>query len=186
MLRSCLLQTDDFSSIQKAYKNLSLMRQALVQPVTLTDEQYIAQWQKITWQGKPFAEDAIKYFTVREECVRSKSEVLIADALLRHGVAYRYEYPLKLRCGKQTGHRGTEITVYPDFLCLNVRTREEFFWEHFGMMDDADYAGKATAKMNLYAENGVFPGRNLIITMETQNEPLNTRTVEKLIKEFLI
>ena len=30
-----------------------------------------------------------------------------------------------------------------DFICLNLRTRQEFIWEHFGMMNDAEYASSA-------------------------------------------
>ena len=99
---------------------------------------------------------------------------------------YRYEFPLKLRGSRSAGNKVVEHTFYPDFLCLNLRTREEFYWEHFGMMDDEEYANNAAGKINLYAENGLYPGRKLILTMETQREPLNTRTVDKLIKEFLL
>ncbi|MFQ6929598.1 MAG: hypothetical protein ACLRR3_00115 [Eubacterium sp.] len=30
-------------------------------------------------------------------------------------------------------------TVKPDFTVLNKRTRHEYVWEHFGMMDDSIY-----------------------------------------------
>ena len=53
-------------------------------------------------------------------------------------------------------------------------------------MDDEEYSNNAAGKLNLYVENGIYPGRKLIITMETQNEPLNTKTVDKIIKEFLL
>ena len=96
------------------------------------------------------------------------------------GAAFRYEYPLKLRRPS-----GDIVTFYPDFLCLNVINRSEFYWEHFGRMDDTDYSNNAAGKLRLYTENGIIAGRNLIITMETQNEPLTTRLVEKIIKELL-
>jgi hypothetical protein len=54
------------------------------------------------------------------------------------------------------------------------------------MMDNEEYSSNAVGKLNLYSENGILPGRNLIITMEAQNEPLNTKAVDKLIKEFLL
>ena len=186
LLKNCLHQTENFSEIENYYRGLCLSRQQLITPVTLTDEQYREQWQKITWERKPIAEDAVKYFTANEECVRSKSEVIIADSLLRHGVPYRYEYPLKLKAGRGICDRSSELTFYPDFLCLNLRTRKEFIWEHFGIMDNEEYSSNAVGKLNLYSENGILPGRNLIITMEAQNEPLNTKAVDKLIKEFLL
>ena len=178
-LQNYLRGTRTGTSIQKLYTSLCPSRRALIQPVTLPDEQFAAQWQNVQYQGLPFESDVPVYTTARDERVRSKSEVIIADALLRHGIPYRYEFPLKLNKGRQT------LTFYPDFLCLNIRTRQEFLWEHFGMMDDSAYAQKATAKLRLYEENGILPGRNLLLTMETQTEPLSTRAVEKIISEFL-
>ena len=52
-------------------------------------------------------------------------------------------------------------------------------------MDDPDYAKNAASKLRLYAENNIFPGRNLILTMETQTIPLSTRAIERIITEFL-
>ena len=52
-------------------------------------------------------------------------------------------------------------------------------------MDDEEYAKRAIEKLSLYSANGYFPGKNLIITMETQNEPLTTRLVERIIKDLL-
>ena len=188
LLEAYLRHTSCLSAIQKLYEKLCPARQTLIQPVTLTNEQYAAKWRQVDWQGKPFAEDAQKFFTANDDCVRSKSEVLIADALLRHGVPYRYEFPLKLRHRKESRMAGdsSTIVVHPDFMCLNVRTRQEFYWEHFGIMDDESYADNAVGKLNLFAENNIFPGRNLIMTMETRENQLNTRAVEKMIKEYLL
>ncbi len=77
------------------------------------------------------------------------------------------------------------VTLHPDFLCLNVKSRSEFYWEHFGLMDNPDYSNNAAGKLRLYTENGIIAGRNLIITMETQSEPLTTRLVERIIKDLL-
>ena len=168
------------TKLSALYANLCQARQHLVTPLTLTASQYTAQWQSITWQGRPFTEETAIYTTARNERVRSKSEVLIADALARHNIPYRYEYPLQLR-----RNSGDLVTFHPDFLCLNVRTRSEFYWEHFGRMDDPEYSNNAAGKLRLYTENGLLPGRNLILTMETQTGPLSTRTVEQLIESYL-
>lgn len=164
------------SKIAQLYSKLNKTRQSLITPVTLTDAQYIEEWQSITWQGLPFSEDSSDYTTARGERVRSKSEVIIADTLNRLHVPYRYEYPLKLKSGQ---------TFYPDFLCLNVRTRREYIWEHFGMMDDSDYLKKALWKLQLYNDNDYFPGINLIITMESLGSPIKTRQFEQIIKTYL-
>jgi len=165
------------SKIAQLYSKLNHTRQSLITPVTLTDAQYIEEWQNISWQGRPFSEETSDYTTARGERVRSKSEVIIADTLKRLNVPYRYEYPLKLKGGQ---------TFYPDFLCLNVRTRHELIWEHFGMMDDADYLKKALWKLQLYNDNDYFLGFNLIITMESLRSPIKNRQFEQIIKKILL
>ena len=165
------------SAIDLLYSKLNHTRQRLITPVTLTDAQYIEEWQNISCQGRPFSGETSDYTTARGESVRSKSEVIIADTLNRLNVPYRYEYPLKLKGGQ---------TFYPDFLCLNVRTRHELIWEHFGMMDDADYLKKALWKLQLYNDNDYFLGFNLIITMESLRSPVKTRQFEQIIKNFLL
>ena len=173
-------------AVEALYEGLCKTRQVLIEPVTLSDEQYAERWKKKVMpsagEGMPFTEDSQKYYTANGERVRSKSEVIIADALLRNGVPYCYEVPLKL---KRRGEAGS-VTFHPDFLCLNVRTRKEFYWEHFGKMGNEDYKENTVGKLNMYVENGFFPGRNLIFTMESGVESLDTRIVEKMIKEFLL
>ena len=187
-LQNYLKQTDEGHAISELYNSLCTARRDLITPVTLTDEQYAAKWQKVSWAGRPFSPDSPPLYTARGERVRSKSEVIITDTLFRHGIPYRYEFPLTLNrsnCDAPRSNSGSSVTLYPDFLCLNTRTRQEFYWEHFGLMDDPEYSKNAAGKLRLYTENGILPGRNLIITMETQTEPLSTRALEKLIDEFL-
>ena len=184
-------------------------RRLLITPVTLTDSQYAAQWQAVPWKGLPFAPDSPDYTTARGERVSSKSEVIIADTLARHGIPYRYEYPLELNY-RRNGRGGTSRsdlkdtpthgadtvnsetsyrpgrTVHPDFLCLNVRTRAEFYWEHFGLMDEPDYLERTLAKIKDYAESDILPGKNFLFTMESVVCHLSTIQVENLINEFLI
>ncbi len=185
-LENYLRYTEGGRAVESLYEGFCKTRQNLIEPVTLSDEEYAERWKKKVLQsagtGIPFADDLQKYYTANGESVRSKSEVIIADALLRNGVPYCYEVSLKLKRGDGAGN----ITFHPDFLCLNLHTRGEFYWEHFGKMDDEDYKNNTVGKLNVYAENGFFPGRNLIMTMETGTEPLDTRVVEKMIKEFLL
>ena len=171
-----LLKNSD-TKIIELYTKLCKARQRLITPVTLTDEQYIEKWQKVQWQGRPFAAESPVFTTTRGERVRSKSEVIIADTFSRCHIPYRYEFPLELK---------NQRRFYPDFLCLNVRTRKEYLWEHLGMMDDPEYAEKAVSKLKVFSENNIHTGLNLIITMETQKCPLSPGQVERLIKEFLL
>ena len=181
-LQNYLNQTGGGRAISELYDSLCPARRALITPVTLTDEQYAANWQEVSWAGRPFSPDTPLLLTARGERVRSKSEVIIADTLFRHKIPYRYEYPLQVH---RTSGSGDTITLHPDFLCLNTRTRTELYWEHFGLMDDPTYSKNTAGKLRLYIENGILPGRNLIITMETKTEPPTAQVLEKLIAEFL-
>ena len=187
-LQNYLKQTGGGRAITELYDSLCPARRALITPVTLTDDQYAANWQEVSWTGRPFSPDSPLLLTARGERVRSKSEVIIADTLFHHNIPYRYEFPLTLKrtdVDRSADAYGSTVTLHPDFLCLNTRTRAEFIWEHFGLMDDPAYSKNAAGKLRLYTENRILPGRNLIITMETQTEPLSTRTIDQTIEAFL-
>jgi exodeoxyribonuclease V alpha subunit len=85
--------------------------------------------------------------------VRSKSEVIIANMLFEREIPFKYEVPLYAPDG----------TFYlPDF---SVMWRgEEWYWEHFGMMDDESYRHHNETKKKWYTKN--FPDR-LIATYES-------------------
>lgn len=188
-LQNYMKQTSNGRAIPELYDSLCPARRSLITPAILTNEQYAARWLDVSWTGRPFASDAPYICTARGERVRSKSEVIIADTLFRHNIPYRYEFPITLKRSNSADIRrdfGRSITLYPDFLCLNTRTRTEFYWEHFGLMDSTEYSNNAAGKLRLYTENGLLPGRNLIITMETQTEPPSIKALEKLIEEFLL
>ena len=167
------------------YKKLASTRCEIVTPLTLDDQDYAAAWLKVEYRHKKFADDVPQLFTDNNEQVRSKSEVIIANALKAAGVPYRYEFPLLLDRNPEVEVDTDFCHLHPDFYCLNLRTRQEFAWEHFGMMDDPEYAVRASEKLGLYAENGFFPGKNLIITMETSAKPLSSKLLKSLIQTYL-
>ena len=192
------------------YQKLASTRRQVVTPLTLDDEAYAAAWLKVEYRHKKIPEDAPQLFSDNNEQVRSKSEVIIANVLKAAGVPYRYEFPLLVDRNAADNYKASDnmdnahvtataksgtktpdfydqdiFQLHPDFYCLNLRTRQEFAWEHFGMMDDPDYAARATEKLELYAENGFFPGKNLIITMETSAKPLSSKLLKSVIKSYL-
>ena len=164
------------TSPEKTIQTFKQEKQSLICPLILTDSQFACEWQAQEYKGKPFAGETPGIFTVKGERVRSKSEKIIADALERRGIPYKYEAPLILQDG---------AAVYPDFSVLNVRRRKEYIWEHLGMMDNEEYARSAVAKLNSYINSGIFPGERLIITMESQKTPLGTKTIEMMIERYL-
>lgn len=163
------------NELYEAYTQLHPGRRALVTPIREPDEEFIATWQHLPYTGKPFEINAPEFFTSTGVRVRSKSEVIIAEALYRAGIPFRYEYPISVK-----GWR----TLYPDFTCLNTTSREEIIWEHFGLMGDPDYTENAIQKISHYAASGYILGKNLIVTFESGNTPLSVKQVQAYIKAF--
>lgn len=161
------------------YAALSPNRKSLVEPVTLTDQAYADRWQSFSYPKKEVVSNT-EYFTAKGERVRSKSEILIADALFRAGVPYHYEIPVSLKTKKSTN-----ITLHPDFFCLNKRTRKEYFWEHFGMLSNSEYLEQTAEKISLYSQNNIVPGTNLLFTLETDAQPITSKAIDDIIRNYL-
>ena len=166
--------------LRDLFQNLHEARKLLVSPLVDDDETYVAKWLDRQYSPGTFAEDAPHLYTSSGIRVRSKSEIIIADTYSRLKIPSLYENPIKLR------NDGRFITVRPDFTLLNVRTREQFLHEHFGMIDNPQYADQFIRKIELYEKNGIFPGKNLLVTWESSTHPLNAMQVELLANEYLI
>lgn len=164
------------NNVQSILSTINEDRIDYIEPVTLSDRLFSSRWASVTYRGKVFEPETPEYYTANGERVRSKSEVMIADCLKHSGVLYRYEYPMNLET----------FTVYPDFYCLNLRTRKEFVWEHFGMMDSRDYAEKAIRKIKAYQKMGIVLGKNLIVTMESKENPISSKFITGVIEEYLV
>ncbi|MBR5229134.1 MAG: hypothetical protein IKV96_04795 [Firmicutes bacterium] len=171
--------------VEKVYETLHPERQKMVIPVVEIDEQFVARWEAEEYQGKPFYDGMPELFTAKGERVRSKSEIIIADTLAKAGIPYRYEYPIEINeSGVKAGWQITK-DYHPDFTVLNLHSRKEMYWEHFGMMDDPEYMERTLKKLHIYEQNGIFIGRNLIATFESRQSPINSQKVMTLINEYL-
>lgn len=163
--------------IDEIFLSLHDFRKSLIQPVKLLEEDYVKRWTSVEYPLKSFEENAPEFFTAKGERVRSKSEIIIADALSRFEIPYRYEYPV---------HIPGIGTVHPDFICLNVKQRKEYIWEHNGMMSDSEYADYAVNKFEKYAFAGFNSGENLILSFESDSRPISSRLIEYLIRKYLL
>lgn len=163
-------------SLESIYEELCPERQSMVKPLEITDAQYEQLWKMKPYTPNGFYADDASFYTGNGERVRSKSEVLIADILSRAGLPYKYECPLILG----------NVTVYPDFTILDVKRRREIFLEHFGRMDDPEYALKFVRKVSLYESNGFFAGERLLMTFEAAKAPLDIPAVHRLIEHTFL
>lgn len=167
---------DTITELTHIYDKTSAGRKMLITPFLMSDKEYVQWWLENSQKTGTLQAPVTAIYTENGECVRSKSEKIIADKLFLEHIPYVYECSLYMQgYGK----------IYPDFKVLNTRTRETYVWEHLGMMDDSEYVDKALRKIEVYEQNGYLPGRNLILTHETRERPLNSKIVKKMISTFL-
>ena len=144
----------------------------LIYPRLLALPDDLGKWANEEYEQNTEYTEFLKYPTVRGERVRSKSESQISYVLAKNHIPYRYECALPLN----------GIKFYPDFTIMRPFDRQIIIWEHFGLLDKPSYIDNATSKLNIYIKNGWIPGKNLIITTETEQFPLDIRQVEELVK----
>lgn len=134
------------------------------------------EWASSPFESNPRNPDNLIHKTDTGIYVRSKSEAMIVHFLYINKIPFRYE--CKLVLGK--------IVLYPDFTIRHPVTGEIFYWEHFGLMDDPSYCKKTSAKIQTYSMHGIIPSINLITTYETQNHPLTTDAIIKILEEYFL
>ncbi|MBQ7247057.1 MAG: hypothetical protein IJS22_03080 [Lachnospiraceae bacterium] len=172
-LISVLGKTDIFS----IYDKMPPGKKELISPYIESTDEYVKKWLSEPYQRKGFNDGDPEYYNAVGERMRSKSECMISDLLRELGIPYKYEYPVKLR-----GYG----TVYVDFLLLNTTTRDEFYYEHFGMVDDPKYAKTMFDRLGAFISSGIIPGKKLIFSFERSDSPVDLRQVKKILTGFCL
>ncbi len=115
--------------------------------------------------------------------LRSKSEVIIDDALAAHGVVAGYEIPFHSIDGKE--HR------LPDFTIDDQAMGRVILWEHCGMLADEGYRSRWESKLQWYRANGVLPleegggeRATLVVTQDDERGGIDGRHIDDLIREL--
>jgi hypothetical protein len=98
-------------------------------------------------KGSVFLQEGLIHRTSKGLAVRSKSEVIIAEALTHAGVSFEYEKALVLG----------GATRYPDFTIEDEISGKTFYWEHLGLLHRDDYRRSWERKLAWYRQNGVTP-----------------------------
>jgi hypothetical protein len=135
----------------------------------------------VIFNGRIFEEYLI-HRTAREEMVRSKSEVIIADHLSNKSIEYHYELPLTI----------DGVTKYPDFTIEDMESGFTYYWEHCGMLHVPSYRRRWEEKLAWYKSHKILPreeggGENgtLIITRDEANGSIDSAKITKLIADVL-
>ena len=126
-----------------------------------------------------FLEANLIHRTSNGKLVRSKSEVIVANALAAAGVSFEYEKQF-------TGHDNT--VRLPDFTIEDAATGETFIWEHLGMLTDERYARAWEKKRQWYADSGVEEGggdvATLIVTQDDERGGIDSSEVKAKVSEI--
>lgn len=160
------------------YPDLHPERQKIVIPAELPTDEFVREWEGVTWEPKGFrADDESEYYNKKGVRMKSKEETILSNYFIDREIPQRYEYPIYLKgMGK----------VYPDFMLLNKRTRKEYYWEHLGLMDERWYSQKAIRKLIAYQRSGIYIGEQLLLTFETSTYRPGLYDINQLIDHYLI
>ena len=113
--------------------------------------------------------------------LRSKSEVIIYETLLKYDLEPAYEYELKM---------GTTVKR-PDFYVSDDDSGVDYYWEHLGMLSDPTYSKKWQQKLEWYKSNDILPleeggGQNgtLIISRDDAKGGISVKEITEKIENI--
>lgn len=125
----------------------------------------------------PYVEGLI-HKTLSKDIVRSKSEVIIADALFNEGIPFEYEKLLE-----ENGRR-----CIPDFTFADA-SGDPIIWEHLGLLDNPSYKASWEKKLEFYNSIGYYEGQNLFTTRDHEGGSIDSNEIKEVvdrIKELVI
>ena len=131
-------------------------------------------WGRAPYEKSTYRPEGLKFPTSAGFKVRSKSEQHIVEQLVNYGIPFRYEQILHLGDRKAS----------PDFTFRDI-SREQFYWEHAGMMDDPYYRNRHERKMEMLESAGIVPWRNLIVTYDNDGI-INVPMIKSIIEHEVI
>jgi len=125
-----------------------------------------------------YYEAGLIHKTARGELVRSKSEVIIADALYDYKIEYTYEKEISL---------GEDGKKSPDFTIEDAESGKLFYWEHCGMISDEKYNRRWETKQAIYKKHGIIEGENLIVSKDDKKDgSIDSQAIRALIEKYLL
>lgn len=144
----------------------------------LLQDSKVEQWRDADYTRCKFDPKRHIHETLCGQFVRSKSEVIIANALYTLGIPFHYE--------EQFPHPDENgIYIYPDFVIL-LPNGEKIYWEHLGLLSDASYCTHNAKKLHHYQIHGVHIGKNLILTQDDDHGSCNSVFIYKLIETYIL
>ena len=136
--------------------------------------------QRVHQSQNPYKPEELKHITSFNLRVRSKGELLIAEALRAGGFEFYYEMRLEL-----VDEDGSIKVGYPDFVIV-FPSGFIVYWEHKGRLDDRNYMLRDLKKTQLYFRNGIFEPHNLIVTTDGPDNMTDMEAISRIINGILM
>lgn len=149
----------------RAYQNL---------PQSCFDEAGVfdlSRWGSEPYEKSTYKSENLLNSTKKGDKVRSKSEVIIANAVAARGLEYRYEEVTYINGYKKA----------PDFKVIDPRTGAIIYWEHLGLITDMEYLRQALYRIADYIRDGIVPGVNLILTFDDGENHIDSLMIERTL-----
>ena len=172
-----LIKDYDQNSLLSIQNKLPEVRQRLITPYVISDEEYAQKWLSTPYEQNTDYPESLIFKTANGELVRSKSEVIIADTLLRLGIPYKYEMPF---------YYTKAHSFRTDFTALNVKKRKQVYIEHCGRMHKENYRDSFFYKLKKYSNAGLVLGKDIIFTFEDEDHPFDVSVYEKTFQDLLM
>lgn len=174
-MRSVRYQKRTTKELPKLVSTANDEYRRLLGNVLQTKDTRIADWLDAPYEKFGKYPEGLIYPTLRkDEKVRSKIEVDVANGFYLSGVPYLYERV------RMIGN----VKMAPDFTALDVRTFQEIPVEVFGMMDNPEYRRNYKLKMKTYVDADYIPGVNFLVFYESSKAPLTQNEIMDEIQDF--
>ncbi|MGC2871751.1 hypothetical protein ACDL92_00465 [Ihubacter sp. mB4P-1] len=184
ILRMAEINIAALETLQKIYQENQYLDIIESVPQTYRDAfQYLAVDKlKAAQSGKPIQLNFDEKYHIHEAVcgllVRSKSEVIIVNTLVKYNIPFLYEkrfpYP---------NARGYYFE--PDFT-FELPTGEIIIWEHLGLLKNEDYSIRTGEKLMTYQKHGFLIGRNLILTQDDEKGNCSSGYIDEIVRTQLL
>ena len=135
---------------------------------------------QIPQSENPYKPEELRHITSFNLRVRSKGELIVAEALYAGGFVFFYEKRLELY-----DEDGNVKVIYPDFTIV-FPSGFIVYWEHKGRLDDREYMLRDMKKTQLYYNNGIFEPHNLIVTTDGPGGTTDVEAIHRIINGLLM
>lgn len=188
LIRSLAEKQANKKLIQICRNNSTVLASVLKKYTPLTEETVIKEKHRHIFRTMPVVSNDYQqcrpdpkshiHETASGIMVRSKSEVIIANALWHYKIPFHYEE--KFSIPDSNGE-----FFYPDFT-IWLPDGSCIIWEHLGLLADLDYSIRTAYKLHSYQKAHFTIGKNLIITQDDWQGNCDSMFIYKIIEEYIL